>query len=309
MSRSISSWLFDEFTDVCERIGIVRLAIVTGADHFYFDLMYEVIKTLDTSDNPLNYNICVLDFGLHPEQIALIEQHQALIKHPTWMFEASDHLKTQANLGYATRPVLPSYFPGFDMYLWLDADVSIRDHTFIPKMIEAASGGSLAIAEEVDRTYAYEPHAVKWQVGNAFRCFGLRQGLKLCLGRAINSGVFALEAEAPHWSAWQARYQQAVDRAQKVNLDQHALMAVLYLDRLPCHYLDNTYNWICTRSQPVWDEARQAFCRPYAPHDVIQVLHLAGRNKRQPRSIRTLAGEMEEMQLSYAKRLPQTLAA
>ncbi len=287
----------------------MRIAIVTGADRNYFDFMYEVIKTLDVPDNPLTCQICVLDFGLLPEQIEKIEQHHVLIRQPSWTFQAPDDLRTSANLGYATRPVLPEYFPGFDMYLWLDADVSIRSHDFIADVVQAAGGGVLAIAEEVDRSYGYEPHAVKWQIGNAFRCFGLKQGLKLCLGRAINSGVFALAANAPHWAVWQQRYQEAVDRAGKVNLDQHALMAVLYLDDLPCRYLDSRYNWICTRSAPLWDARRGAFCRPYAPYDVIEVLHLAGRDKTGPRAIRTLEGRTESMQLSYTDRKQAILAA
>lgn len=285
----------------------MQLAVVTGADHHYFDLMYDVISTLNTNSNLLKFKLCVLDFGLLPGQIEQIEQLEAAIVRPEWVFDAPASLKTSANLGYATRPGLPQYFPGFDMYLWLDADVSIRNDRFISAFTSAARGGFLAIAEESDPSYGYEPHALKWQIGNAFRCFGLWQGLKLSMGRPINSGVFALEADAPHWSFWQERYQQAVRRANRVNLDQHALMAALYLDGLPCRYLDSTYNWICTRSQPLWDESRQAFCRPYAPYDTIDVLHLAGRNKRKLWNIKTLDGAAEPMHLSYADRHQRTL--
>ncbi len=282
----------------------MRLAIVTGADHVYFELMHEVLKTLNAADIALDHKLCVLDFGLLPEQIALVEQCHATVVHPEWAFDAPDHLKSRANLGYATRPLLPRLFPGYDMYLWLDADVSVQDGRFISTFATAAMDGSLAIAEEADRAYGIEPYALKWQIGNAFRCFGLRQGLKLCLGRPINSGVFALRANAPHWSAWQMRYQQAVNRAQRVNLDQHALMATLGLDGLPCHYLNSTNNWICARSQPLWDEARQVFCRPCPPYEAISVLHLAGRHKHKLWNIKTLDGSMEPMHLSYSERRP-----
>ena len=285
----------------------MKLAVVTGADHHYFDLMYEIITTLKSINNSTIPKLCVLDFGLLPEQIDRIRQYEVAFVRPEWTIDAPAPLRTSANLGYATRPMLPRYFPGFDMYLWLDADVSIRSHRFISAFTAAARSGHLAIAEEIDPSYGFEPHAVKWQIGNAFRCFGLRQGLKLSLGRPINSGVFALEAEAPHWALWQERYQQAVQNADRVNLDQHALMAVLYLDGLPCRYLDSTYNWICARSQPLWDETRQAFCRPYAPFDTIDVLHLAGRNKRKLWTIKTLDGAAEPMRLSYTGRQQGTL--
>lgn len=278
----------------------VRLAIVTGADCAYFDMMHKVLRTLSAAELGLDCSLNVLDFGLTPGQIALAEQCHASVIRPPWLFNAPETLRTEANLGYATRPMLPRHVPGHDMYLWLDADVSIQNGDVIRAFVTAASDGSLAIAEEVDRSYRVEPYALKWQIGNALRCFGLRQGLALCMKRPINSGVFALRADAPHWSVWQKRYQQAIDRAGRVNLDQHALMAALYLDHMPCHYLDSTHNWICTRSRPLWDETRQAFCRPYAPHDIISVLHLAGRHKNKLWDIKTLGGAIRPMHLSYA---------
>jgi hypothetical protein len=278
----------------------VRLAIVTGADRVYFDMMHELLATLSASDLGADCSINVLDFGLLPEQVDLAERCHATVVRPTWLFEAPDALRTQANLGYATRPMLPRYFPGHDMYLWADADVSVQDAGFIAPFVAAASNGALAIAEEVDRSYRFEPYALKWQIGNALRCFGLRRGLTLCLKRPINSGIFALRGDAPHWSVWQQRYQQAVRRAGRVNLDQHALMAALYLDGLPCHYLNSTHNWICTRSQPLWDDTRQVFCRPDPPHDPISALHLAGRYKNRLWDIKTLEGKTRPMHLSYA---------
>ncbi len=285
----------------------MRLAIITGADHAYFDLMTRLLSTLRASTIPLDFSLCVLDFGLLPEQIALARQHDADVIRPKWTIRAPDRLKTQHNLGYATRPMLPHCFPGFDMYLWLDADISVQDGSFVHAFVNAAEDGAIAIAAEVDPSYRIEAYALKWQIGNAFRCFGLWQGLKLCWQRPINSGVFALRADAPLWPVWQARYQQAVERAGRANLDQHALMAALYLDGMPCRYLDSVHNWICTRSQPLWDEERQVFCRPYAPFDPIAVLHLAGRDKEKLHEIRTTNGKTRRMRLSYGTVKGKTL--
>ena len=280
----------------------MRLAIVTGADCVYFDLMLELLRTLSDDEAAQRHALCVLDFGLTLDQVVRAQQCRATVIRPDWVFEAPAPLRTQANLGYATRPVLPRLFPGYDMYLWLDADISVPNARFMSTFTAAAKTGSLAIAEEADRSYRLEAYAFKWQLGNAFRCFGLRGGLNFCMGRPVNSGIFALKADAPHWSVWQARYQQAVHRAGRVNLDQHALMAALYLDKLPCTYLDSTHNWICTRSQPLWDEERQIFCRPYPPYDAIDVLHLAGRDKDKLWDIKTRLGETRRMHLTYSGR-------
>lgn len=278
----------------------MRVAIVTGADHGYFPLMYALLQTLARTSSSMGYRLCVLDFGLNTDEIGAIEALDADVVRPTWWFDAPAPLRTQRNLGYAARPMIPSYFPGHEVYLWLDADISVQDGDFIADFVEPSTRGILAIVEEADPSYRIEPYALKWRIGNAFRCFGLADGLRLCLTRPINSGAFALHADAPHWSAWQARYRDAVMRANRANLDQHALAATLCLDRLPADYLDSSLNWICARSQPIWDDDRQVFCRPSPPFEPISVLHLAGRQKKGLHQIKTLRGGVRSMKLTYA---------
>ncbi|MEM8952159.1 MAG: hypothetical protein AAGC99_22860 [Pseudomonadota bacterium] len=278
----------------------MQAAIVTGADHGYFPLMHALLQTLHRTAADSACRLLVLDFGLTPDERATVEALVDAIVRPEWWFDVPEHLRLPRNLGYAARPMIPDYFPGYDVYLWLDADISVQDGQFASAFLCAADDGALAIVEEADPSYRTELYALKWRVGNAFRCFGPLGGLRLCLGRQINSGAFALRADAPHWKAWQWRYQEAVMRAGRANLDQHALMATLCLDGLPASYLGSTYNWICARSQPVWDDVRQSFCRPSPPFEPISVLHLAGRQKEGLYQIRTLAGGTKAMPLSYA---------
>ncbi|MEM7045035.1 MAG: hypothetical protein AAF543_19680 [Pseudomonadota bacterium] len=285
----------------------MRAAIVTGADHHYFPLMHALLQTLASTTIRPAESLLVLDFGLLPDEITAIEGLAADVVRPTWWFDPPDDLRRSRNLGYAARPAIPECFPGFDAYLWLDADISVQDGRFIKAFLDAARSGALAVVEEADPSYQTELYALKWHVGNAFRCFGPAGGLRLCLGRRINSGAFALRTDAPHWDVWRRRYKQAVIRAGRANLDQHALMAALHLDALPVSYLESTHNWICARSQPVWDDARQVFCRPMPPFEPISVLHLAGRQKHGLHAVKTLNGDTKSMRLTYAKPLDQTL--
>lgn len=277
----------------------LRAAIVTGADHGYFPLMHALLRSLARRPTEPACDLLVLDFGLKPENIAAIELLGAKVLRPTWWFDVPAPLRSLRNLSYAARPMIPDYFPGYDVYLWLDADMSVQDGRFVADFLRSARSGVLAIAEEKDPAYRTELYALKWHIGNAFRCFGFKDGLRLCLGKPINSGAFALLADAPHWTAWQRRYRQAVTAARRANLDQHALCATLSLDGLPASYLDSTHNWICARRQPLWDEDRQVFCRPLPPFQPIHVLHLAGRQKKGLREIRTLAGGVRSMPLAY----------
>ncbi|MDH3660238.1 MAG: glycosyltransferase [Alphaproteobacteria bacterium] len=279
----------------------MRAAIVTGADHGYFPLMHALLRTLAGARIAFDARLLVLDFGLKPLEIATIQGLGAEVVQPSWWFDVPTALRNPRNLGYAARPMIPAFLPGYDVYLWLDADISVHNGQFVADFLDAAANGALAVVKEADPAYRTELYALKWRVGNAFRCFGLADGLRLCLGRQINSGAFALRADAPHWAAWRRHYQRAVTRAGRANLDQHALMATLCLDGLPASYLGSSLNWICSRAQPIWDDHRKVFCRPLPPFEPISVLHLAGRHKRGVRDIQTLAGGVKSMPLSYAE--------
>ncbi|NJO38277.1 MAG: hypothetical protein HC871_12585 [Rhizobiales bacterium] len=278
----------------------MRAAIVTGADHGYFPFLHGLLQSLARSTPAPAGALLVLDFGLRPEEIGAIEGLAHAVVQPWWWFDAPAGLRTPRHLGYAARPMIPSLFPGYDAYLWLDADISVQNGRFAADFFRAADQGALAVVEEADPSYRTELYALRWQLGNAFRCFGFSDGVRLCLGRRINSGAFALRADAPHWQAWQRHYQTAVTRAGRANLDQHALMATLSLDGLPACLLNSSHNWICARSQPLWDDERQVFCRPLPPFEPISVLHLAGRRKERVHAIRTLDGGVRAMPLSYA---------
>jgi hypothetical protein len=277
----------------------VRAAIVTGADHGYFPLLHALLRNLARAQP--GCPLLVLDFGLRQDERAAIEGLADAVVQPWWWFDAPAALRSLRHLGYAARPMIPALFPGFEAYLWLDADISVQSGRFAADFFRAADQGALAVVEEADPSYRTELYALRWHLGNAVRCFGIGSGLRLCLGRRINSGAFALRADAPHWQAWQRHYQAAVIRAGRANLDQHALMATLFLDGLPACLLSSSHNWICARSRPLWDEARRVFCRPLPPFEPISVLHLAGRQKERMLAIRTLAGGVRRMPLSYAE--------
>ena len=174
----------------------MQAAIVTGADHGYFPLMHALLKTLDPEHLDPACRLLVLDFGLTSDQRAAALALADEVVRPDWWFDAPDKLRIPRNLGYAARPMIPEYFPGYDIYLWLDADISVQNGQFARDFLHSAKEGSLAIVEEADPSYRTELYALKWRVGNAFRCFGAVDGLRLCLGRQINSGAFALRADA-----------------------------------------------------------------------------------------------------------------
>ena len=79
---------------------------------------------------------------------------------PQWDFDfpGRDKLKD----GYkalTARPFLPRYFPGFDLYFWIDADCWVQQGDAIALFLAAARTGALAVAPEIHRSMRHYRHA------------------------------------------------------------------------------------------------------------------------------------------------------
>ena len=103
-------------------------AIVTLADSNYFELLIELIDSINTHDKSKSVSVCVLDAGLTEEQNKIIKDKVYSIKKAEWDIEVpkfkvagKEWLKSQVS-----RAFLPNYFPEFEKYLWIDCDAWVN---------------------------------------------------------------------------------------------------------------------------------------------------------------------------------------
>jgi hypothetical protein len=179
------------------------------------------------------------------------------------------------------RPFLPRHFPDYDMYFWLDADAWLQDWRAVELFCTAAGPDKLAIAPEIDR--AYKRHykrpkllgtTLPWKMYR--EAFGWRAADRLGRNPMLNCGVFALHRDAPHWPAWQRIIAGVLQRTRFFYVEQAALNYAVFAERLPVNLLPAYCNWMPGDAAPAFDPARGLFVEPYAPHEVIGVMHLAG---------------------------------
>jgi hypothetical protein len=145
----------------------------------------------------------------------------------------------------------------------------------------AAAGGRLAITPEIDRAYKRHykrPKPFGWTLAwkNYRKAFGWRVADRFGRNPMVNSGVFALPAEAPHWAAWRNVLAQVLQRTHFTPAAQTALNYVIFAEGLPVNFLPAYCNWMPGDAAPAFDAEHGLFVEPYAPHEVIGVLHLAG---------------------------------
>jgi len=264
--------------------GGVRLLIASGADCEYFPLLRDTVLSI-RAHRP-NVALGILDLGLDAEQRDWLSSRVEHVVRPAWDLDFPRRAQTPETFkAQVARPFLRRHFPGYETYLWIDADAWLQDRRVIDLYVSAAGRDKLAITPEIDRAYKRHykrPKPFGWTLAwkNYRQAFGWRAADRLGRNPMVNCGVFALHRDAPHWDAWARVLSGVLQRTQFFFVEQTALNYVIFAEQLPVNFLPAYCNWMPGDAAPAFDPGRGLFVEPYAPHEVIGVMHLAGRQQK-----------------------------
>jgi hypothetical protein len=260
------------------------LLIVSGADSPYFPLLRDMV--LSVRERGPDAEIGILDVGLEPDQREWLTRRVTHLVHPGWDIDFPGRTHTsEARKAQFARPFLPRHFPGYETYLWIDADAWLQDWRIIGLYVAAARTGKLAIVPEIDRAYKRHYKRPKlfglnlaWK--NYREAFGWRVADRLGRNPMVNCGVFALRGNAPHWQIWGRIMERVAQRTRFFFLEQTALNYAIFAEHLPVDFLPAYCNWMPGDAAPAFDAERGLFVEPYSPHEVIGIMHLAGAEQK-----------------------------
>lgn len=286
--------------------------LVTGGDAAYFALMREMIRSVRRAPEGRAVALGVLDCGLAPEETAWLRRAGAVVVEPGWDVTLREDLPVPPSFRALTaRPSLRRYFPGYDSYVWLDADVWVQDWRAVALLIEGARLGDIAIVPEVHRSYGNlrdQRDDFEEANGRAYaRAFGAEAAQRLIRRPLNNAGVFAIRAISPAWETWAAVLAEAARHSVDM-IDQIALNVAIYDRGLREVRLPPTCNWIAHLATPAWDEARGVFVEPDPPYEPIGILHLTLGTKWAPAVDVPVAGK-PGARISRSLRFPHATAA
>jgi hypothetical protein len=253
--------------------------LVTGADERFADFMFDALDSLLACGVLDQVQIGVLDFGLSTSRLRDLDRFAPEIVKPRWPHFVPRGLQDRQQLGLISRPFLRDLFPGYQVYVWFDADAWAQDPSFLQRYVHGAQQRGAAVALENGWGYRKSSREKTWWFGNLIRTFGPTRGIQLCLRTSLNIGILALSSAAPHWDAWSRRYAESIDRTGKLTLDQHAFYAAVHLDKIDTSFLAASDNWQPILSVPAWDEAELCLCEPGPYPTKISIIHLAGPDK------------------------------
>lgn len=283
-----------------------HLVIVSGADRQYFALLRDTVLSVRACRPDVA--IGILDLGLDPDQLGWLSERVEHVVRPGWDIDFPDRERTPPTLkAQVARPFLPRHFPGYEMYLWIDADAWVQDGRAVELYVRAAGRDKLAITPEIDRAYKRHykrPKPFGWNLTwkNYRRAFGWRVADRLGRNPMVNCGVFALHRDAPHWDAWQRILARVLQRTRFFFVEQVALNYVIFAEHLPVNFLPAYCNWMPGDAAPAFDASQGLFVEPYAPHEVIGIMHLAGREQKNHRfRLKRLGGGTLDTSLRFSE--------
>ena len=293
--------------------------IVSLADSNYFELLNELIDSIKRFDESKNVAICILDAGLTEDQKLKLSQKVDDIKSAEWDIKVpafkvmgKEWLKSQVS-----RAFLPKYFPGYEKYLWIDADAWVNKWEALDLYFKGSNANKLAISTSADRSYGRVLRA-DWLIGSIAKVksqnykhakssgFSETVARKIALMPHLNIGVFCLNVDAPHWVVWQKNLKQALSSGKIFGSEQVAMNIAIYVDDLEIEILPAYCNWTLIYRLK-FDTVNNTLVEPYLPNHEIGIVHLAGKtsdvvrfNKNHLSEIKTLEGKIIKKSLRFS---------
>ena len=263
-------------------------AIVTLADSNYYEMLVELIDSINTHDVKKSVSICVLDAGLKKEQLEKIKNKVYSIKKANWDI-AVPHYKVKGKewlKSQVSRAFLPNYFPEFDKYLWIDSDAWVNSWESVELLFKACEKGKLGITQSVGSGYKVLSK-VKWLFGKLALIksqnykhakksgFSETVARKIAFAPHINIGVFSLEKNSNCWKVWQDILKKALSEGRIFGSEGLSINIAVYDKNVDVEFLPLYCNWIASNVLPKFDQNKSTFVEPYLPHNTIGIMHLA----------------------------------
>jgi hypothetical protein len=180
------------------------------------------------------------------------------------------------------RPYLPQIFPGYEYYVWIDADVRICG----PEAFEFYIGAgrqfpkTIVVVHEVDPCYTFCRNPVQangYHIRKHERiagAFGEADADSVRYFNSYNAGIFGMHRDAAVWEPYRRRLETAMRGPFHHMLEQDAMLLAIMDSGMQVTAGASIMNWLCSIHPPWFDPTQGRWVRPIFPHLPIACLHL-----------------------------------
>ena len=255
------------------------ILVVSGCDDHHHGLAADLIASLNaTRDGSFDIGFVNIDDGARGREL-----QRSVDRYATIASGADGGTLRGYKIAFMKlKARLPSLFPGYGTYVWLDGDTWVQNAAGIRNAVRAAAQADIAIHPELDTHYVNARIPSDRTLTVYASLFPNEKG-QLWRYAMVNSGVFAARADSKLWTEWNAVLDAILARHAKGE-------QIFFSDQIPLHYLIVTGrltmrplravdNWLVYAATPSLHAGRKKVVAPSEPYEDINILHLAGVSK------------------------------
>lgn len=289
----------------------MKIAVVTACNTNHLELALGAINSVKSKHDAASTIFC-LDVGMDEASRENLEDLGVTAVPVGW------DIKVKAPGDWfrvlTARPFIIDYIPGFDIYIWIDADCWVQDASALQTLVDAALDSGFAAAAQVHRGYrpfvSVSPRSpgIPPHVYYRYLCNSLLDPLAssaIASFPFLNGGVWAATARSSIWKEWQAAAFETYSRVDAAppppwlqdaamltddlwlggsnlllfHADEVAFNKAAYLGNTRPNILDAKINWLCSMALPMMEENGILVDTAW-PHDKIGIIHQTGRTKQ-----------------------------
>lgn len=268
--------------------------LVTACSGLFLDHYLDMLDSLADVGLSGQFDIGLIDLGMTAEQQTMLLARGIRIVPASWPIDPPLQQNALHLVAFAAKPFARDFFPGYQHYVWIDADMWAQTDEFWGALIAGADTHGVAVPIEVDAGYGPMTWRNRaWMLRHYVNTYGLFEALQIYQQPVVNNGLFALRADAPQWTFWQAQFKRMVARTQRaLAIDQLALIAMCHLDKQEVALLDARHNWVCSLGTPQFDAALNKFVKPGPAGQVISVMHITSPSRGRKHSVHYSDGKI-----------------
>jgi hypothetical protein len=258
---------------------MTRTLIVTACDENHYELGLDLITSLR-------------DLGLNGPKVAFVDMGTGrATEQLVCQFDLYERQTAEAGQyqGFkvaflSIKPRLPTIFPGFDTYIWIDADCWVQNASVIDKLVDAAQNADIAAHPELDAHYFRYKMPGTWTINVYKSLYGNQTCDMMCRFPMMNSGVFSARSNSKLWAIWsnamgtlKSRWKLGTDLRFSDQIPLHFMIHTNRLSMFPLRAVDN---WLLQAARPLIDTERKRVVVPSPPYEEINIIHLMGGSKK-----------------------------
>lgn len=280
-----------------------RHLVITAASSDYAALVLGLARSLRDGVRGGSFDFKIIDVGLEPSQLEELSGLADVLPVPEFHLPLEHEAHSRSHLAArAVKPFLARYFPGHEIYTWLDADVWVQRVEALDVLARAAASKDVVAVPSLDRSYPYlyDKTSIhyRWMQPVIEDAFGSEVAAEMEFLPVFNSGVYSARGDSPFWDEFAATLRRVFAHARDVR-DQPAFNVALYRGGLEVYALPSRFNWLCNHRLPGVDARSGRLVEPLEPHAELDLVHVTSRLVDRSHRVRVSDGRSRQVSLDY----------